>query len=93
MHILHEIFRRIDNLQLYEEERKQGYKHFCLLDSHHSRFDLKFLSYINNPSIRWNVCIGMLYGMALWQVGDSSEQNGVFKMNMSVEKGIYLMTD
>ena len=28
----------------------------------------------------------MPYGTALWQVGDSSEQNGAFKMNMSIAK-------
>ena len=85
-HILCEIFKRIDYLKIYEEERKQGFKPFCLLDGHQSRFDLSFLRYINNPSTRWNVCIGVPYGTALWQVGDSSEQNGAYKMNMSIAK-------
>ena len=84
--ILCEIFKRIDYLKLYEEERKQGYIPFCLLDGHQSRFDLSFLQYINNPETRWNVCIGVPYGTALWQVGDSLEQNGAFKMNMSTAK-------
>jgi hypothetical protein len=32
---------------------------------------------------RWSVCIGVPYGTALWQVGDSTEQNGNFKMSMN----------
>ena len=83
---LREIFRRIDDLQLYENDRKRGYTPFCLLDGHQSRFDLNFLQYINNPSTKWNVCLGVPYGTSLWQVGDSSEQNGTFKMSMANEK-------
>ena len=84
--ILTTIFRRIDDLKLYHEERKNGFIPFCLLDGHQSRFDLKFLQYINNPETRWNVCIGVPYGTAIWQVGDSSEQNGTFKMKMTDAK-------
>jgi hypothetical protein len=50
------------------------------MDGHGSRFELEFLEYINNKATKWNVCIGVLYGTAYWQVGDSSEQNGCFKM-------------
>ena len=45
--ILREILRRIDDLDLYGEDRKQGMYPFLLLDGHHSRFDLEFLKYIN----------------------------------------------
>ena len=45
-----------------------------------------FIKYINNPNTRWSVCIGVPYGTTLWQVGDSLEQNGAFKMNMSITK-------
>ncbi len=45
-----------------------------------------FLDYINNPSSKWTVCIGMPYGTNLWQVGDSSQQNGAYKMCLTVEK-------
>ena len=84
--ILTTIFKRLDNLGIYEEERKEGKKPFVLLDGHQSRFDLEFLDYINDPKHLWTVCIGVPYGTAYWQVGDSSEQNGSFKMNLSAWK-------
>ena len=80
------IFKRLDALELYKEDREKGLTPFALLDGHQSRFDLDFLRYINDDYTRWNVCIGVPYGTALWQVGDSSEQNGSFKMSLAVEK-------
>ena len=70
------IFERIDKLGLYAEERRQGLIPFALIDGHQSHFDLDFLKYINDPDSKWNVCIGVPYGTALWQVGDSNQQNG-----------------
>jgi len=35
---------------------------------------------------KWNVCIGVPYGTSYWQVGDSAEQNGCFKMYLSIAK-------
>jgi hypothetical protein len=49
-----------------------------LLDGHNSRFNLGFLEYINDPSTKWFVVLGLPYGTHVWQVGDSSEQNGSF---------------
>ena len=80
------IFKKLDALDLYTEDRKNGLIPFALLDGHQSRFDLDFLRYINEDYTRWNVCIGVPYGTALWQVGDRSQQNGTFKMSLSVEK-------
>lgn len=91
--ILREIFRRIDRLGLYDKDRKNGIFPFALVDGHQSRFELKFLEYINNPKTKWNVTIGVPYGTALWQVGDSLEQNGTFKMNLTNEKKNYLKID
>jgi len=59
---------------------------FLLLDGHGSRFELPFLDYINNEETKWTVCIGVPYGTNLWQVGDSSQQNGAYKMALTVEK-------
>ena len=84
--ILREIFRRLDRLGLYDEDRQKGIYPFALIDGHQSRFDLKFLKYINDPKTKWNVTIGVPYGTALWQVGDSSEQNGSFKMDLTKQK-------
>ena len=63
-----------------------GISPFLLVDGHQSRFDLDFLDYINNDNHRWNVTLGVPYGTALWQVGDSSEQNGTFKMLLNEAK-------
>ena len=59
---------------------------FLLLDGHGSRLELPFLSYVNKPMHKWVVCIGVPNGTSLWQVGDSTEQNGCFKMYCSEYK-------
>jgi hypothetical protein len=51
-----------------------------LLDGHQSGLELPFLKYIKDKAHLWKVCLGVPYGTHLWQVGDSSEQNGYFKM-------------
>jgi len=45
-----------------------------------------FLEYINAEVTKWLVCLGTPYGTSYWQVGDSSEQNGMFKMRWIREK-------
>ena len=90
--ILTEIFKTLDDLQLFDEDRENGLVPFMLLDGHQSRFDLEFLRYINTYPHRWNVCIGVPYGTAIWQVGDSSEQNGKFKINITEVKAMILQT-
>ena len=84
--ILTDIFRRLDYLKLFDQDRTNGFTPFVLLDGHGSRFDIEFLEYINNPSHRWNVCLGVPYGTALWQVADSSQQHGLFKMLLNKAK-------
>ena len=75
--VLTEILRQLDSLELFDEDRENGTFPFLLLDGHQSRFDVEFLSYINAPEMKWEVCLGVPYGTALWQVADSSEQNGI----------------
>jgi len=41
---------------------------------------------VNDPAMKWTVCIGVPYGMNLWQVGDSAQQNGAFKMALKKAK-------
>ena len=84
--ILASILKHLDGLGLYEEERKQGITPFLLMDGHQSRFELEFLRYINDEKTKWNTCIGVPYGTALWQVGDSSQQNGKFKILLTKKK-------
>ena len=57
--ILTEIFRRLDELKIYETDRKEGMIPFVLLDCHQSRFELEFLEYINDDDHLWNVSIGV----------------------------------
>jgi hypothetical protein len=59
---------------------------FLLLYGHGSIFDLPFLEYINNDQHKWTTCIGTPYGTNKWQVGDSSQQNGSFKMEIGKGK-------
>jgi hypothetical protein len=84
--LLTKIFKTLDTLTLFDDDRKAGFKPYVILDGHMSRFHLEFLQYINNPSHPWSVVIGVPYGTSLWQVGDSSEQNGAFKMELTKGK-------
>jgi hypothetical protein len=56
-----------------------------LLDGHHIHFEIPFLDYIHDCWHNWVVCIGMPYGMHIWQVADSSEMNGAFKLGVVKE--------
>ncbi len=82
--ILVEMLQTIDGLDLFP--RRDGVKPFLCLDGLGSRLQLLFLQYINNPKDYWVVCIGVPYGTALWQVGDSKEQNGSFNIAMTKAK-------
>jgi hypothetical protein len=88
--ILTKIFRTIDALKLFENDRKNGFRPYVILDGHQSRFDIEFLNYMNHDDHRWSVVIGVPYGTALWQVGDSRQQNGMFKIWLTKRKE-YLM--
>ena len=66
--------------------RNDNVKPFLLLDGHGSRLELPFLNYINTPEDHWVVCLGVPYGTALWQVGDSKEQNGAFNIAFTKAK-------
>ncbi len=44
------------------------------------RLERPFLKCVNDPGHPWVVCIGIPYGASYWQVGDSSGQNGPYKM-------------
>jgi hypothetical protein len=82
--LLTDMLRYLDKANIFD--RSDGVSPFLLLDAHGSRFDLQFLEYINSPLHKWNVCIGVPYGTSYWQVGDSTEQNGCFKMQLVEEK-------
>ncbi len=84
--ILKEAFQRLDCLKIYERV-PGGPTPFVLLDAHDSRLQVPFLRYVNEEEHKWKVCIGLPNGTGKWQVGDSSEQNGQWKTEMTREKG------
>jgi len=82
--ILAEALAHIDNFNVME--RRNGLYPFLLLDGHNSRFELPFLEYVTNEKHQWQVCIGVPYGTSLWQVADSKEQNGSYKIALTRAK-------
>ena len=86
--LLVQMLKQLDNLQILE--RSDDVNPFLLLDGHHSRMQLPFLEYINNACHEWMVCIGVPYGTHIWQVADSSQQNGIFKLELAKAKAWYL---
>ena len=46
-----------------------------IIDGHQSRFDPKFIDYINNKGHQWKVCLFVPYATTLWLVSDASELN------------------
>jgi isocitrate dehydrogenase kinase/phosphatase len=83
--ILRKIFQTLDSsLQVFQKERSECLQPFVLLDGNQSKFELEFLSHIKNPTHHLSVCIEVLYRNTLvWQVGDSTERNGNFKVAMN----------
>jgi hypothetical protein len=91
--LLVEMLRAIDNAGVFD--RSDGIHPFLLVDGHGSRFELPFLRYVNDAEgtgRKWNACVGVPYGTSYWQVGDSSEQNGCFKMALTKYKRDLLRT-
>jgi hypothetical protein len=82
--LLKEMLQAIDATNVFD--RTTGLNPFLLLDGHGSRFELDFLTYVNSSETKWDVNIGLPYGTSYWQVGDSSEQNGCFKMALTRAK-------
>jgi len=82
--LLTAMLKYIDDKQVFD--CSTGLNPFLLLDGHGSHFELEFLEYINCKESKWEVNIGLPYGTSYWQVGDSTEQNGCFKMALAREK-------
>ena len=89
-HLLVEMLQTIDALNLFPRENNM--RPFLLLDGHCIRLELPFLQYINTPKEHWVVCIGVPYGTAYWQVGDSKEQDGSFNIAITQAKQDLLET-
>jgi hypothetical protein len=82
--LLADMLAFMDSLNLFD--RSDGIRPFLLLDGHHSRFEIPFLDYIHNKEHEWVCCIGVPYGTHIWQVADSPQMNGAFKINLTIAK-------
>ena len=81
--VLIDILETLDHLKVVD--RAKWRKPCLLLDGYWSRFALDFLKYVIDLLHEWFVCIGVPYGTALWQTGDSREKNGAY--NIALAKG------
>jgi hypothetical protein len=77
---LTDMLRYLDSLEIFD--RSTGLSPFLILDGHRSHFKFKFLEYINSYESKWFVNVGLPYGTSYWQVGNSTEQNDYFKMEL-----------
>jgi hypothetical protein len=79
--LLADMLAFIDSYHIFD--RSTGKKPFLLLDGHHSRMDLPFLDYIHGEGHEWACCIGVPYATHIWQVADSPQLNGLFKVELT----------
>jgi hypothetical protein len=75
----------MDSLNVFSGARG-GPLPFLLLDGHESRFQLPFMQRLDDEERKWKVCIGVQNGAAHWQVGDSKQHNGRWKMATTSDK-------
>jgi hypothetical protein len=83
--LLADMLKTIDDAEVFDRI-PGGPVPFLLLDGHHSRLEVPFLDYIFNDDHKWFVCIGVPYATHYWQVADSSELNGTYKMALTKGK-------
>jgi hypothetical protein len=82
--LLTNMLQTMDKLCLFD--RSDGTNPCLLCDGHGSRFEEPCLTYTLESSTPWGCCIGVPYCNSLWQVGDSEEQNGTFKVDCMKSK-------
>ena len=82
--ILADALAHTDSYNVYK--RKNDWFPFLFVDGHQSWFEIPFLEYITDKEHKWQVCIGVKYGTSLWQVADSKEQNGSYKIALARTK-------
>ena len=82
--LLSEMLKHMDKFAKFD--RSEGKTPFLLLDGHQSRFEVPFLNYIHENDHKWTVCLGVPYGTHIWQVADSSQLNGKFKIELTKAK-------
>ena len=83
--LLVEILKYLDSYNIYDCQVGEP-SSFLIVDGHESRLNPIFVEYITNPDHIWHVNLGTPHATSYWQVGDSSEQNGLFKMLLTEAK-------
>jgi hypothetical protein len=82
--LLTNMLKRMDGVMLFDWS--DGSNPFLLCDGHGSSFEEPLLEYTLESNYPWNCCVGVPYGMTVWQVGNSVEQNGTFKIEIKKAK-------
>ena len=91
--ILKSALEKLDELDIYKRTN-DGPTPMVIFDGHDSRLQLPFLEYVNTERFGralWKACIGLPNGTTKWQVGDSKQQNGCFKMSMTRNKDLLVL--
>jgi hypothetical protein len=79
------MLRYVGKLEVFD--RSDGVPPIAILDGHISRFWSEYLDYCNDERHLWTPMIGIPYASNLWQIGDSSQHNGSFKIELASWKG------
>lgn len=91
--ILAQVLQRIDGSGIYSRT-EHGPRPFFLVDAHGSRLTYQVLKYANTEDQfgrpLWFLTIGLPNATELWQLGDQSEQNGMYKMDLTREKQLLM---
>ena len=82
--ILQTVFKTLGTLKIFDWST--SITPVMLFYWYDSRLQLTLLEYINNVEHPWAAIIGVPYDISLWQVGDSKEQNGAYKMVLARKK-------
>jgi hypothetical protein len=91
--ILTLVFRKMDKLGIRKfklNKHAMPITPLVILDSHPSRMDSKFFTYINKISSKWTAVLRAPYGTSKWQLHDDAAQNGTFKSASKHQKKMYL---
>jgi hypothetical protein len=83
-HLRVQMLKTLNELNVFD--RSDGIPPFLLLDGHNTCFDLEFLENVHSVKTNWRVSIGVPYCTSYWQVGNSTKQNGCFKIALTKHK-------
>ena len=76
--ILGDVLAILDSNEVFDHHDRQ--RAFLLLHEYNIRLEVLCLSYIKNSDHECVVCIGVFFGMLMWQVGDYVKQKGEYSI-------------